>query len=98
MRTTWSFIMINQTDGMCRTTTRVLRDTLPGALVGLLLLAATAAYAQEGTLAQRNACKPDVFRLCSDFIPDRTAITNCLEGNRARLSPGCRAVFSPPKK
>lgn len=83
---------------MCQITTRVLRDGIPGALVGLLLLAATAAYAQEGMLAQRNACKPDVFRLCSDFIPGRTAITTCLERNRARLSPACHAVFSPPGK
>ncbi|MBY9045466.1 hypothetical protein, partial [Pseudomonas fluorescens] len=67
---------------MYQTTTRIPRHTLPGALAGLLLLAATAACAQEETLAQRNACKPDVFRLCSDFIPDRTAITNCLERNR----------------
>lgn len=75
-----------------------IRNTLAGTIIGLLMLAATAANAQEGTSAQRNACKPDVFRLCSNFIPDPTAITNCLERNRANLSPGCHAVFSPPTK
>ena len=49
--------------------------------------------AEEGSFAQRRACKPDVFRLCSEFIPNRTAITNCLQRNKPRLSPDCRAVF-----
>ena len=70
----------------------------PAFVAALLLLAATAADAEEGTLAQRNACKPDVFRLCSSFIPDPAAITNCLERNRAKLSPACHAVFAPPAK
>lgn len=83
---------------MYQSTIRVLRNSLPGAITGLLMLAATAANAQEGTLTQRNACKPDVFRLCSNFIPDPTAITNCLERNRPNLSPACHAVFSPPTK
>src|SRR5260370_40090020 len=29
--------------------------------------------AEEGTLAQRRACEPDVFRLCNEFIPDHAA-------------------------
>lgn len=49
--------------------------------------------AEEGTLAQRRACEPDVFRLCNEFIPDHAAITNCLGRNKARLNPDCRAVF-----
>jgi hypothetical protein len=49
--------------------------------------------ADDGTLAQRRACEPDVFRLCSSSIPDHTAITNCLWYNLARLNPDCRAVF-----
>lgn len=83
---------------MYQITARVLRNTLPGVIAGLLVLAATAVGAEEGTLAQRNACKPDVFRLCSNFIPDPTAITSCLERNRPNLSPACHAVFSPPAK
>jgi len=53
----------------------------------------TTGQAEEGTFAQRNACKPDVFRLCKEFIPDRTAITDCLERNKQRLNPDCKAVF-----
>ncbi|MBR0995576.1 hypothetical protein JQ580_33205 [Bradyrhizobium japonicum] len=75
-----------------------IRNALSCSAVGLLMLAATSANAQEGTLAQSNACKPDVFRLCSNFIPNPTAITSCLERNRANLSQACHAVFSPPAK
>ena len=52
-----------------------------------------AVWAEQGSFAQRHACKPDVFRLCSEFIPDHAEITNCLQQNLARLNPGCRAVF-----
>ena len=90
--------MTTRRDDKYQTMTRVLSNALPGGLTGLLMLAATAANAQEGTLAQRTACEPDVFRLCRDFIPDRTAITTCLARNRPRLSPACHTVFSSPAK
>lgn len=50
--------------------------------------------AQEGTLSQRHACTPDVFRLCKAFIPDHARITACLERHRRMLSHDCRIVFS----
>jgi hypothetical protein len=61
----------------------------------IALLAATCGLlqAEEGTFAQRRACEPDVVRLCSDFIPDSSAITNCLKRNKRRLSADCRAVM-----
>jgi hypothetical protein len=55
--------------------------------------APAAVYAEEGTFAQRNACRPEVFRLCNEYVPNRTAITNCLRRNRRHLDPECRAVF-----
>jgi hypothetical protein len=39
------------------------------------------------------ACTPDVWRLCSDQIPDVGRIVNCLRQNTPQLSNGCRAVF-----
>ena len=59
----------------------------------VLLAGLRTAAADEGTFAQRRACKPDVFRLCGDFIPNHAAITDCLQRNKARLNPDCRAVF-----
>jgi hypothetical protein len=47
----------------------------------------------SGSDVQRQACTPDVFRLCGQFIPDAGAIVGCLRVQRPSLSPACRAVF-----
>ncbi|MBR0708819.1 hypothetical protein [Bradyrhizobium liaoningense] len=59
------------------------------------IFAQSAASAQEyrGTMEQQMACTPDVWRLCSDQIPDVSRITACLQQNTPLLSSGCRAVF-----
>ena len=53
------------------------------------------AFAQEyrGTWEQQIACTPDVWRLCSDQVPDVNRIVACLRQNTPQLSNGCRAVF-----
>jgi hypothetical protein len=55
----------------------------------------SAAFAQEyrGTFEQQMACTPDVFRLCSEHMPDASRIVGCLRRNTAQLSNPCRAVF-----
>jgi hypothetical protein len=57
--------------------------------------AASSASAEEyrGTFEQQMACTPDVWRLCSDQIPDANRIVACLRQNTSQLSEGCRAVF-----
>jgi len=65
-------------------------------LTCVLSTAATgAAWSQEyrGTLEQQMACTPDVWRLCSDQVPDVNRIVTCLRQNTPQLSNGCRAVF-----
>ena len=47
----------------------------------------------RGTWEQQEACTPDVWRLCSDQIPDVDRIVACLRQNTPQLSRGCRAVF-----
>jgi hypothetical protein len=61
----------------------------------LSLLATGAAWSQEyrGTWEQQMACTPDVWRLCSDQVPDVSRIVACLRSNAPQLSSGCRAVF-----
>ena len=56
---------------------------------------AQGADAQEyrGTWEQQMACTPDVWRLCSDQIPDTNRIVACLQQNTPQLSSACRAVF-----
>jgi hypothetical protein len=65
------------------------------ALGAALSIGAMAAQAQEyrGTMEQQMACTPDVWRLCSDQIPDANRIVACLQQNMPQLSSGCRAVF-----
>ena len=60
------------------------------ALLSLVLLASPA-LAQ--TSAQREACTPDVWRLCASEIPDVGAITRCLRRDRASLSDACRTAM-----
>lgn len=46
--------------------------------VGLFLtLFASTAQAQQGTPAQRRACTPDVYRLCTGEIPNVRPVTAC---------------------
>jgi len=48
--------------------------------------------------AERQACEPDVYRLCNDYVPDVDRIVACLNANRRALSPACRAVMSRPHR
>ena len=59
------------------------------------IAAQTPALSDEyrGTLEQRMACTPDVFRLCGAQIPDVNRITACLRQNTLQLSGPCHAVF-----
>jgi hypothetical protein len=48
-------------------------------------------------VAQQDACRPDVFRLCGSYIPDVGQIVACLRGNESRLSEACHHVmFAEP--
>jgi len=49
---------------------------------------------QTPTAEEKEACTQDVLRLCSNHIPDRTAITACLRSKQASLSQQCRYVIS----
>jgi hypothetical protein len=63
------------------------------AVGGIVAQSAASADEYRGTMEQQMACTPDVWRLCSDQIPDVNRITTCLQQNTPQLSSGCRAVF-----
>jgi hypothetical protein len=67
------------------------------ALLCCLTLGARTALA-DGAVSQADeeACTPDVFRLCQDFIPNEAPIVACLEAKRSQLSPACAQVMYPP--
>ena len=64
-------------------------------VIGGGIAAAAPASSQEyrGTWEQQMACTPDVWRLCSDQVPDVNRIVACLRQNTPQLSNNCRAVF-----
>ncbi|MBR1222969.1 hypothetical protein JQ557_33555 [Bradyrhizobium sp. U87765 SZCCT0131] len=68
---------------------------LPLALAVLTTAVLFAGMAQAaGTPEQRRACRADAMRLCRDFVPNVSRITACMERNKAKLSPACRAQFN----
>lgn len=73
---------------------RTERIALSLALFGAVIVHGVASAEEyRGTLAQQMACTPDVWRLCSDQIPDVNRIVACLRQNTPQLSDDCRAVF-----
>jgi hypothetical protein len=62
-------------------------------IVGLALPAS----AQQPTMAQRQACEQDAYRLCDQFIPNENLVKQCLIKNMSRLNPVCRSAFRPAK-
>lgn len=71
------------------------QDFISPAIVGLALsMSSTALQAYQVTAAQRKACTPDAYRLCSSDIPHVEKVIICLNNNRAKLSPACEEVFA----
>jgi hypothetical protein len=62
-------------------------------LACLPFLPITAIAQEQGTADERQACEPDVNRLCSQFIPDRDKIILCLNQKVRELNPSCRGVI-----
>jgi hypothetical protein len=62
------------------------------AVVTVTLALGGSAFA-EGTAAQRNACRPDVFRLCGSYIPNVGRIVACLRDKGPQLSEACHEVM-----
>lgn len=73
---------------------RVVRGLLGGAVIAWCLTAVSAAWAQ-GTPEEQDACRPDVFRLCSSYIPNVDPIVACLKASEPQLSPACHQVMFP---
>lgn len=63
--------------------------------VFVFFLSAETSATAQGTEQQRQACTPDVFRLCGAYIPDADRITACLRASGPQLSKPCYDVFFP---
>jgi hypothetical protein len=72
---------------------RVVLSLAMSAVFGIAAQTPAAADEYRGTFEQQLACTPDVWRFCSDQIPDVNRIVACLRQNTPQLSNSCRAVF-----
>lgn len=67
-------------------------------VVGVALIPAAASAVEDAshreTMQERQACTPDVLRLCRSLVPNRQAITDCLIANAEHLSPACHEVMA----
>jgi hypothetical protein len=73
-----------------------------GVFAAVLFVGALTAWPLSAARAEsqedREACTPEVHRLCGQYIPDREAIVQCLKHNMRNLVPACRKVMSKPYK
>ena len=79
-----------------------LRPTVKGINMRTLLVlflaiaGATASFAQgphQGTSKEQQACSRDASKFCRKDLGNDGAVQQCLQGNRAKLSKACQAVF-----
>jgi hypothetical protein len=73
----------------------LLRMNLIAAAIVAAAMSGNGTAVAQGTMQQQNACQPDVFRLCGNYIPNVGEIVACLRGNEARLSEPCHEVMFP---
>ena len=71
------------------------RERPPDTMVAATVIPSTVCVAL-GSEAQRAACTPNVYCLCSSEIPSVDRIVACLRIRKASLSTGCQAVFNAP--
>jgi hypothetical protein len=65
-------------------------------VVTLLFIGSTASFAQgghKGSPQEQQACSRDSSRFCRNQLGDDTAVQQCLQQNRMKLSSACQKVF-----
>ena len=65
-------------------------------IVTLLSIGSSASFAQgapRGTPQEQQACSRDSSRFCRKQLGDDTAVQQCLQQNRMKLSSACQKVF-----
>lgn len=67
---------------------------------GIMLSAIMLAAPVHGATREEQmaACRGDAVRLCTFAIPNEAKITACMKKKIDKLSPRCRAMFSPEAK
>jgi hypothetical protein len=60
----------------------------------LLCIALAPLPAVAGQQEDQSACMNDAMTVCSQFIPDRERVANCLISNPSRVSEACRVALT----
>ena len=63
-----------------------------------LLCVSQAAFAQEMTAEQRNACMGDYEKFCKGVTPGGGRIIACLAKESDKLTPACKKVLAAAEK
>ena len=64
----------------------------------ILLCVSQAAFAQELTAEQRDACKGDYQKYCKSVVPGGGRIIACLAKESDKLAPACKKVLEAAEK
>ena len=67
-------------------------------LTAAVLCLTQAAFAQQLTAEQRNACMGDYEKYCKDVTPGGGRIIACLEKESDKITPACKKVLTAAEK
>ena len=67
-------------------------------ITAAIMCASPAAFAQELTAAQRDACMGDYEKFCKGTTPGGGRIIACLNKSADKLTPACKKVLADAEK
>jgi hypothetical protein len=70
-----------------------MRQLLLAAIALWIGMSSLAAQGHMGTPQEQRACTRDAQRFCRKQLGDDSAVQQCLQQNRTRLSKSCQKVF-----
>ena len=70
-----------------------MRQLMLAAIALLIGVSSSLAQGHMGTPREQQACTRDAQRFCRKQLGDDSAVQQCLQQNRTKLSKSCRKVF-----
>jgi hypothetical protein len=70
-----------------------MRQLMLAAIASLIGVSSSLAQGHMGTPQEQQVCTRDAQRFCRKQLGDDSAVQQCLQQNRTKLSKSCRKVF-----